>query len=146
MGEIYLKISAEDNILIFEGCGTEDIPPFYFPQKWEEKEGGIKRFGTVVVGIEHISITEEAKELFRRLVNNAKHTGDDLSCLDIHTCYGRNPDGSFKEVADEVCISYLGEINARWNIDELIKDDDFFIGCGEGAPRLNLLNKLSFRE
>lgn len=146
MSEIYLKIYAEGNCLIFEGCGTEDIPPFYFPQKWEEKEGGIKRFGTVVVGSEHISITDEAKELFKRIVTEAKHTGDDLSCLDIHTCYGRNHDGSFKDTADEVCISYLGEINTKWDADKVINNEDFFIGCGEGAPKLWLLDKLSYRE
>lgn len=135
MSDIYLKIYVENNdTIVFEGQGTEDKNGYY-PTSGH-------RLGTVVVGKEHISITDEGKDAFRRIIKEAQHTGDDLSCLDIHTCHGTNEDGSMKGTCDEICVSYLGEIVTKWNIEEVINDEDFFIGTGEGFPRIDLLDEL----
>ena len=75
--EIFLKIYTKDNnnILVLEGKGemNEDC---YFPH------GSI--IGSGVTGKEHISITEDAKQLFKRIIMESKKTGDDLTCLDIY--------------------------------------------------------------
>ena len=138
MSELYLKIYVENNdTLVFEGQGREDKDGYY-PTRWDET---IKRLGTVVVGKEHISITKEAKIAFRKIINEAHHTGDDISCIDIYlTCKKEN--GKYEEIPTEVCISYLGDIVSKFNIEEVINDKEFFIGCGEGTPDLNLLDKL----
>jgi len=139
MSEIYLKIFVENgDTIVFEGQGSEDKPGYY-PTRWDDTA---KRLGTVVVGKEHISITNEAKTAFRRIVREAHHTGDDLSCLDINTCYGSTEDGKCTDKCDEVCVSYLGEIITRWDIEDVISDPEFFIGCGEGLPQVSLLDAL----
>lgn len=139
MAEIYLKIYVENgNIIVFEGQGAEDKVGYY-PTRWDETA---HRFGTVVVGKEHITITEEAKKAFSRIVREAKHTGDDLSCLDVHTCYGRKEDGTMSDACDEVCVSYLGPVVTKWDIETVIHDKEFFIGTGEGFPKLHLLDAL----
>ena len=145
MNEIYLKIYVENNdTLVFEGQGEEDKMGYY-PTRWDETA---KRIGTVVVGASHITITAEAKKAIERIVRKARHTGDDISCIDIHTCYGRTEDGKIDEDrgCTEVCVSYIGNIVTKFNIDEVINDEHFFIGCGEGAPNLSLLDKLVLEE
>lgn len=143
MDEIYLKIYVENgDTIVFEGQGTEDKNGYY-PTRWDDTA---KRFGTVVIGKEHISITDEAKTAFRRIVRDAHHTGDDLSCLDIHTCYGRKEDGSITDECNTVCVSYLGDIITKWNIEDVIHDEEFFIGTGEGLPQVSLLNALMLVE
>ena len=141
MNEIYLKIYVENNnTLVFEGQGKEDKEGYY-PTRWDETA---MRIGTVVVGAEHITITNEAKKAFERIVRearHARHTGDDISCIDIHSAYKRI-DGKFEEHPTDVCVSYLGAIVTKFNIEEVISDEDFFIGCGEGSPNLSLLDKL----
>lgn len=142
MNEIYLKIYVENNdTLVFEGQGTEDKAGYYYPTRWDETA---MRIGTVVIGAKHITITKEAKKAFERIVNEARHTGDDISCIDIHTCYGRTEDGKIDEErgCTEVCVSYIGNIVTKFNIEEVINDENFFIGCGEGSPKLYLLDKL----
>ena len=139
MSEIYLKIYTEDDgTLVFEGQGEEDKEG-YWPTRWDDK---VQRFGTVAVGANHISITKEAKEAIIKLVNNAHHTGDDISCVDVSTAYKRENGKIIEETPTDVSVSYMGPIITKINVDEAIKDDDFFIGCGEGAPRLELLDAL----
>lgn len=141
MNEIYLKIYVENgDTLVFEGQGTEDKEGYY-PQKWED---GCHRIGTIVVGKEHISITEEAKEYFKRIVKEAHHTGDDISYIDIHRTY-KKIDGVFEEYPSptDICVSYMGNVVEKFNIEEVIQNEDFFIGCGEGLPDLSLLDELS---
>ena len=141
--EIYLKIYTEDDdkVLVFEGQGIDDIPPYYYPTKWNKTE---HRFGTVVVGKEHIRITQSAREAFRKIVREARKTGDDISCIDIHTCYGRTEDGKIDEEkgCTEVYVSYIGDIVTKLNVEEVIKDEEFFIGTGEGIPALSLLEAI----
>jgi hypothetical protein len=130
MNEIYLKIYVENNdTLVLEGQGSEDKPGYY-PTRWDDVA---HRIGTVVSGAKHISITEDAIVAFTKIINEANHTGDDISCLDIYY-YGHT---------NEVCVSYLGPVITKFNIEEVINDPEFFIGCGEGTPRLDLLNKLT---
>lgn len=143
MSDIYLKIYVENgDTLVFEGQGNEDKEG-YWPTRWDDGngEGTVHRFGTVVVGREHISITKEAKEAFKKIVHEAKHTGDDISCIDIHDAY-RKINGKFEESPTDVCVSYLGEVVSKFNINEVIKDEAFFIGCGDGSPKLHLLDEL----
>lgn len=138
MSEIYLKIYVENNdTLVFEGQGKEDKVGYY-PTRWDEV---VRRIGTVVVGAEHIAITDEAKKAFARIVREAKHTGDDISCIDIHRAY-KTVDGVLEDYPTDVCVSYLGDIVTKFNIEEVIQDEEFFIGCGEGSPRLDLLDEL----
>lgn len=141
--EVYLKIYTENDnkVLVFEGQGIDDVPPYYYPTKWDETA---HRIGTVVIGKEHIRITQSARKAFRKIVTEARKTGDDISCIDIHTCYGRAEDGTLDEErgCTEVCISYIGDIITKFNIEEVIKDEDFFIGMGEGAPALSLLEAI----
>lgn len=139
MGEIYLKIYLENSdTIVFEGQGTEDKVGYY-PARWDDT---VKRCGTVVVGKNHISITDEAKTAFRRIIREAHQTGDDLSCLDIHACPGIKEDGTRTDMCDDVCISYLGNVVTKWNIKDVIHDEEFFIGTGEGAPQVSLLDAL----
>ena len=138
MNEIYLKIYVENNdTLVFEGQGKEDKQGYY-PTRWDETA---MRIGTVVVGAEHITITKEAKRAFERIVREARHSGDDISCIDIHSVY-KIIDGKFEEHPTDVCVSYIGDIVTKFNIEEVINDENFFIGCGEGSPKLYLLDKL----
>jgi hypothetical protein len=140
MSEINLKIYVENgDTLVFEGQGTEDKEGYY-PTRWDDK---VQRIGTVCVGKEHISITEEAKDAIRRIVDEARHTGDDISCIDIHQAYKKTKDGKFEDTPTDVCVSYLGDVVTKFNIEEVIKDEDFFIGCGEGTPKLYLLDELT---
>lgn len=142
MSEIYLKIYVENNdTLVFEGQGKEDKKGYY-PTRWDETA---MRIGTVVVGAEHITITKEAKKAIETIVRKARHTGDDISCIDIHSVY-KQVDGEFEKYPTDVCVSYIGDIVTKFNIEEVINDDEFFIGCGEGAPNLNLLDKLVLEE
>lgn len=136
MSEIYLKIYVENgDTIVFEGQGTEDKNGYY-PTRWDNTA---KRLGTVAIGKSHITITEDAKVAFRRIITEANHTGDDLSCLDIYPCKScDNPSNT----DDDVCISYLGDVITRWNIEDVIHDRDFFIGTGEGVPRVSLLDDL----
>ena len=140
--EVDLKIYTEDNdkVLVFEGQGTEDVPPYYYPVRWDDK---VKRAGTVVVGKEHIRITPAAREAFRKIVREARKTGDDISCIDIHTCYAKTEDGKIDEEkgCTETCVSYMGnDTTVKLGIEEVIKDEGFFIGTGEGIPALSLLD------
>lgn len=122
--DIFLKIYTKDNnnILVLEGKGkmSEDS---YFPH------GSV--IGSGVTGKEHISITEDAKKLFRKIIMESEKTGDDLTCLDI--CKVKN---------GRIHISWLGkrkeEIDVR-KLDEI----GFFTGTGEGFPDLSLLDELS---
>jgi hypothetical protein len=141
MGEIYLKIFVENHdTLVLEDQGTEDKKGAYYPTRWDDTD---HRFGTVCIGKEHISITEEAKEAFRRIVSEAAHTGDDISCLDIHDAYKRDENGNLaEETPTDVCVSYLGDVVTKLGIEEAIHDKDFYIGCGEGSPKLSLLDEL----
>lgn len=142
MAEIYLKIYVEnENTLVFEGQGTEDKEGYY-PTRCDDKT---VRFGTVVVGKEHITITNEAKDAFRRIVKEAKHTGDDISCIDIHKAYKRI-NGKFEETPTDVSVSYLGPIVNKISIEDVISNENFFIGCGEGSPNLDLLDELILVE
>lgn len=141
--EIYLKIYTEDNnkVLVFEGQGTEDVPNYYYPTRWDKTA---MRIGTVVMGKEHMRITQSAREAFRRIVREAKKTGDDISCIDISTCYGRTEDGKIdkEKGCTEVCVSYIGDVVTKFNIEEVIRDEKFFIGMGEGVPALSLLEAI----
>lgn len=68
MSDIYLKIYVENGeTLVFEGQGTEDKDGYY-PTRWDEGsgEGTVHRFGTVVVGKEHISITKKQKKHLKK--------------------------------------------------------------------------------
>ena len=147
MDKIFLKIYTEDNdkVLVFEGCGTEDIAPYYYPARWDDIG---HRFGTVVLGKEHIRITHKARQAFRKIVREANHTGDDISCIDIHTCYPfkETEDGKFEidqeKGRTDTCVSYIGDIVTKFNIDEVIHDKEFFIGYGSGVPALSLLEAI----
>lgn len=128
--EIYLKIYTEDDdkVLVFEGQSEEDVPHFYYPTRWDDKA---HRIGTIVIGKEHIRITQAARDAFRKIIKEARKTGDDISCIDIQTCNEK-----------EVYVSYLGQIVTKLNIEEVIKDNDFFIGTGEGIPEVDLLEMI----
>lgn len=140
---VYLKIYTEDDdkVLVFEGQGTEDVPNFYYPTRWD---GEAKRIGTVAIGKEHIRITQAARDAFEKIVCKARKTGDDISCIDIHKCYGRTEDGKIDEEkgCTDLCVSYIGPIVTKLNIEEVIADEDFFIGTGEGMPSISLLEDI----
>lgn len=121
--EIYVKIYTRDdnNILVLEGI-KENKEDYYFPH------GSI--IGTGVTGKEHISITDEAKKLFEKIVMNAEKTGDDLTCLDI-----------FKLDNGRIHLSWLGKVKEEIDARKLDKIG-FFIGTGEGFPDLSLLEEL----
>ena len=140
---IWLKIYVENgDTLVLEGSGDKDLKDGksgYYPTRWDDTAS---RIGTVVVGKSHISITEEAKAAFREIVRSAHHTGDDISCLDIHDVYDYDKNGKRASEPRDVCVSYIGDYITRINIRQAIEDEDFFIGCGEGRPRLSLLDEL----
>lgn len=124
MKSLYAKIYTEENdVLVLEGQGDEVVPDVYYPT-------GGSRISTVVIGAQHVSITPEAKDLFKAIVKAAPKTGDDLSCLDIHTS------------AKGICVSWLGETTQRLQLAG-IENTGFWIGCGEGAPHLHLLDELA---
>lgn len=120
--EIFLKIYTKDNnnILVLEGKGemNEDC---YFPH------GSI--IGSGVTGKEHISITKEAKKLFKKIIMEAEKTGDDLTCLDI-----------YKLKNGRIHISWLGKRKEEIDIRKL---ENFWIGTGESFPQVSLLDELS---
>ena len=122
--EIFLKIYTKDNnnILVLEGKGkiSEDS---YFPH------GSV--IGSGVTGKEHISITEDAKKLFKKIIMESEKTGDDLTCLDI--CKVKN---------GRIHISWLGKRKEEIDVRKL-NETGFFIGTGEGFPNLSLLDELS---
>ncbi len=122
--DIFLKIYTKDNnnILVLEGKGkiSEDS---YFPH------GSV--IGSGVTGKEHISITKEAKKLFKRIIMDSEKTGDDLTCLDI--CKVKN---------GRIHISWLGKRKEEIDIRKL-DEIGFFTGTGEGFPDLSLLDELS---
>lgn len=119
--DIFLKIYTKDNnILVLEGKGemNEDC---YFPH------GSI--IGSGVTGKEHISITEDAKKLFKKIIMEAEKTGDDLTCLDI-----------YKLKNGRIHISWLGKRKEEIDIRKL---ENFWIGTGESFPQVSLLDELS---
>ena len=120
--EIFLKIYTKDNnnILVLEGKGemNEDC---YFPR------GSI--IGSGVTGKEHISITGDAKQLFKKIIMEAEKTGDDLTCLDI-----------YKLKNGRIHISWLGKRKEEIDIRKL---ENFWIGTGESFPQVSLLDELS---
>lgn len=122
--DIFLKIYTKDNnnILVLEGKGkiSEDS---YFPH------GSV--IGSGVTGKEHISITEDAKKLFKKIIMESEKTGDDLTCLDI--CKVKN---------GRIHISWLGKRKEEIDIRKL-DEIGFFTGTGEGFPDLSLLDELS---
>lgn len=139
---IYLKIYVEnDDTLVFEGQGDIDVPHIYYPTAIDDTRC---RIGTVVIGAKHIAISEAAKKAFIKIVTEANHTNDDISCIDIHSCYSWNEAGKvdIDRGCCEVSVSYIGPIISKFNINKVIDDPKFFIGCGEGAPELSLLDKL----
>lgn len=117
--DIFLKIYTKDNnnILVLEGKGkmSEDS---YFPH------GSV--IGSGVTGKEHISITEDAKKLFKKIIMESEKTGDDLTCLDI--CKVKN---------GRIHISWLGKRKEEIDVRKL-NETGFFIGTGEGFPNLSL--------
>lgn len=122
--DIFLKIYTKDNnnILVLEGKGkiSEDS---YFPH------GSV--IGSGVTGKEHISITEDAKKLFKKIIMESEKTGDDLTCLDI--CKVKN---------GRIHISWLGKRKEEIDVRKL-NETGFFIGIGDGFPNLSLLDELS---
>ena len=122
--DIFLKIYTKDNnnILVLEGKGkmSEDS---YFPH------GSV--IGSGVTGKEHISITEDAKKLFKKIIMESEKTGDDLTCLDI--CKVKN---------GRIHISWLGKRKEEIDVRKL-NETGFFIGTGEEFPNLSLLDELS---
>lgn len=141
--DVYLKIYTEDNdkVLVFEGQGKDDVRGIYYPKRWDDIG---KRIGNVVIGKKYMRITNEARKAFRKIVREAKKTGDDISCIDIHTCYGKKEDGTIDEEkgCTEVCVSYIGDVVTKLNVEEVINDENFFIGCGEGIPMVSLLDAI----
>lgn len=138
MAEIYLKIYTENEgrTLVLEGQGDTEKKGYY------PTGGG--RIGTVVIGAEHISITADANEAFRKIILRAHRTGDDISCLDIHRTQRFDKEkGEWTEEGGDICVSYLGDFVTKLDIDAVIADEDFFIGCGEGAPDTKLLDELT---
>lgn len=135
MPEIYLKIYTEDDgTLVLEGQGDEDKEGYWPTTRWDDK---VQRLGTVAVGADHISITKEAKEAIAKLVNNARRTGDDISCIDVHEVYKHENGKPIGDGSTDVAVSYLGSVVTKINVDKAIKDDGFFIGCGEGNQSLS---------
>lgn len=122
--EIYVKIYTKDNnnILVLEGI-KEKKEGYYYPQ------GSI--IGTGVTGKEHISITNDAKELFKKIIIDAEKTGDDLTCLNI-----------IKLDNGKIHLSWLGKEKEEIDVRKL-DEDGFFIGTGEGFPDLKLLEELT---
>ena len=122
--EIYVKIYTKDNnnILVLEGI-KEKKEGDYYPQ------GSI--IGTGVTGKEHISITNDAKELFKKIIIDAEKTGDDLTCLNI-----------IKLDNGKIHLSWLGKEKEEIDVRKL-DEDGFFIGTGEGFPDLKLLDELT---
>lgn len=120
------KIYENNGMLCLEDCGKYingvNIPFGKNPH------GGFN-IGVIIVGKDNIAISPEAKQLVIDIVRKAKHTGDDISCLDI---FKINSD-------DEVAVSWLGNNNIVIDPNDL---DGFFIGCGEGSPDLYLLDEL----
>ena len=143
MNEIYVKIYVEnENILVLEGQSNEDKEDYY-PTRWSEEE---KRIGTVV-GLNHISISEEGKKLLKKLLKNAKHSHDDFGDIDIFMSYGKDKDGvrNEKEGLKDIFFSYIGNTVSKINVDKAI-DDDFFICINENLINLEFLNKITVLE
>ncbi|MEE0965000.1 MAG: hypothetical protein U0L73_12500 [Ruminococcus bromii] len=122
--KIYMK---NKNTIVFDGK-TEDIEHEYYPYKEN-------RVGTMVIGAEHIAISKDAKKAITKLITEGKKTGDDISCVDL---YEAHP----KEEKPYIVFSYIDRNYAEWNVDEILKDEDFWIGCGEGVPDVTLLEKI----
>lgn len=141
MSEIYLKIyTTGGNTLVLEGQGEEGKDGYY-PGVMN---GSVKRTETTVCGREHIAITKDAKKAIRRIVHEANRSADGLSCLRIFHCYPRS--GKHKEKINagysEVTFGYVGEPVTKWNIERIIKDNEFFIGCDEATLDLTILDEL----
>ena len=127
---ILAKIYVDKNKLYLENCGVWQTGKNYPSGK--RPDGGFS-IGSVVIGKDNIAISNEAIDMFRHIVRYAEHTGDDVSCLDIHENY-----------SGEIVVSWLGKNKMTINPNRL--DDGFFIGCGEGAPRTDLLDKLTIMD
>lgn len=139
MNEVYLKIYVENgDTIVFEGQGREDKPGYY-PSRWDNTT---KRVGTLVVGKNHISITDEARTAFRKIIREAHYIDVDLSFLDIFLSCESKKDGTPSDECHEVAISYIGDVIEKWDIEKVIHDKGFFIGTGKGFPQINLLDEL----
>ena len=133
---LYCKIYTKDNnrTLVIEGNGYKEFSNN--ATTWQDKISyyptGGTRFGTVVINQNVMVISPEAKQLLKDIIQKAQKTGDDISCISIHQNQGWFP----------VCISWIGDIKNEINIDELDKTG-FFVGCGDGAPDVKLLDKIT---
>ena len=133
---LYCKIYTKDNnrTLVLEGNGDKEFS--YNATNWQDRVSyyptGGTRFGTVVINPNVIVISPEAKQLMKDIIQKASKTGDDISCLDICESTGNYP----------ICISWIGYTKQEINIDD-IDASGFFIGCGEGAPKTYLLDKIT---
>ena len=121
---ILAKIYVDNDKLYLENCGVRKEGKLY--PAGPTPTGGFC-IGSVVIGKDNIAISKEAIKMYTYIVTNAEHTGDDISCLDIHANSGG------------IIVSWLGENKTVMDPKHL---EDVFIGCGEGSPELSLLNKL----
>ena len=123
------KIFVYKNCLYLANCGkyikNKNIP-------FGDGPKGEFSIGVTVIGKDNVAISEEAIQMFKKIVDKAKHTYDDISCLAI---YG------YKK--DDVVLSWLGGNKIKIDPNNL---EGIFIGLGEGYPELNLLNKLQIRS
>ncbi len=122
--DIYVKIytKEDNNILVLDGIDYEN-KDYYF------SKGSV--FGCGVTGKEHISITNEAKILLKKIFKIAPKTGDDVSCIDLYKIKG-----------GRIHFSWIGKRNTEIDI-RTLEEDGFWIGTGEGMPNSSLVDKLS---
>ena len=126
-----VKIYTEsDTVLVCEGLYKTDKEGYY------PATGKFGRIGTVVCGKNNISITEDAKKLFKKIIEKAKKTGDDISFLDIHAAT------NWDVVISWMTLSTDEGLKHKIDIDKL-DECEFFIGIGGGYPKLDLLDILS---
>lgn len=127
---ILAKVYVDNNKLCLEHSGELIDGKSYPYGEWGD---GHFNIGNLVLGKENVAISKEAIDMYKYIVNNAEHTGDDISCLNIWKI----------EDGREIGFSWLGPRKIKIDPNNL---DEIFIGCGEGRPKLDLLDKLQIQD
>ena len=123
--ELYCVVYTTDDETLVMKALKGDTPIFgYSPT-------GGSRLGTMVVGGTHIGMNERAKVLLQKINEEAKHTGDDLSCIDILA-------GETYDVA----FGWMGALHMKLNL-HTMHECGFWIGDGEGPWKMSALQHVT---